>query len=83
MSGGSAKKPRYDESFDFTDVIPVEYVTGERTEKLEMKWEVRNFFTALAMSSDADLPGDEKGRGIKMTFESGKSVSWIEMKDFR
>jgi hypothetical protein len=35
------------------------------------------------MSSDADSPGDGKGQGIEMTFESGKSVSLIEMKDFR
>jgi hypothetical protein len=75
MSGESAKKRRYDEVFDFKNVTPVKYVTGERTEKLEMEWEVRNFLTALEMSSDADSPGDGEGPGIKMTFESGKSVS--------
>jgi hypothetical protein len=76
MSGGNSKKRRYDESFDFvTNVTPVKYVTGERTETREMEWEVRNFLTALAMSSDGDSPGDGKGEGIKMTFESGKSVS--------
>jgi hypothetical protein len=75
MSGGSAQKRRYDELFDFTNVTPVKYVTGERTEKREMEWEIRNFLTALAMSSDADSPGDGKGSGIRMTFESGKSVS--------
>jgi hypothetical protein len=75
MSGEIAKKRRFDEIFDFTNVTSVEYVTGERTEKLEMGWEIRNFFTALAMSSDAVSPGDGKGPGIKMTFESGKSVS--------
>jgi hypothetical protein len=67
MSGGSAKERRYDEIFDFKNVSCVKYVTGERTEKLEMEWEVRNFLTALEMSSD--------GPGIRMTFESGKSVS--------
>jgi hypothetical protein len=57
MSGESAEKRRFDEEFDFTNVTPVKYVTGERTEKLEMEWEVRNFLTALAMSSDGDSPG--------------------------
>jgi hypothetical protein len=75
MSGGTAKKRRYDEVFDFKNVTPVKYVTGERTEKLEMEWEVRNFLTALEMSSDAASPGDGKEEGIRMTFESGKSVS--------
>jgi hypothetical protein len=75
MSGGNAEKRRYDEMFDFKNVTPVKYVTGERTEKLEMEWEVRNFLTALAMSSDADSPGDGNGPAIRMTFESGKSVS--------
>jgi hypothetical protein len=75
MSGESAKKRRYDEIFDFKNVTPVNYVTGERTEKFEMGWEIRNFLTALEMSSDADSPGDGKGPGIRMTFESGKSVS--------
>jgi hypothetical protein len=75
MSGESAKKRRYDEIFDFENVTPVNYVTGERTEKFEMGWEIRNFLTALEMSSDADSPGDGKGPGIRMTFESGKSVS--------
>jgi hypothetical protein len=75
MSGESAKKRQYDEIFDFKNVTPVKYVTGERTEKLEMEWEVRNFLTTLEMSSDADSPGDGKGQGIEMTFESGKSVS--------
>jgi hypothetical protein len=65
------------------NVTPVNYVTGERTEKLEMGWEVRNFLTVLEMSSDADSPGDGEGEGIRMTFESGKSVSLIEMDDFR
>jgi hypothetical protein len=84
MSGGNAeKRRRLDESFDFKNVTPLNYVTGERTEKLEMKWEVRNFLTALEMSSDADSPGDGKGPGIRMTFESGKSVSRIETKHFR
>jgi hypothetical protein len=83
MSGGNAEKRGCEESFDFKNVIPVEYVTGERTEKLEMKWEVRNFLTAVAMSSDADSPGDGEGEGLRMPFESGKSVSWIDMKDFR
>jgi hypothetical protein len=83
MSGGNAEKRGYEESFDFKNVIPVEYVTGERTEKLEMKWEVRNFFTAVAMSSDGDSPGDGEGEGLRMPFESGKSVSLIDMKDFR
>jgi hypothetical protein len=83
MSGGNAEKRRYDEIFDFNNVTPVKYVTGERTEKREMEWEVRNFLTALEMSSDAASPGDGKGRGIRMTFESGKSVSCIEMNDFR
>jgi hypothetical protein len=75
MSGGSAKKPRLNESFDFTDVTPVKYVTGERTDKREMEWEIRNFVTALEMSSDGDSPGDGEGQGISMTFKSGKSVS--------
>jgi hypothetical protein len=75
MSGGSAKKRRYDEIFDFKNVTPVKYVTGERTEKIEMEWEIRNFFTALEASSDGDSPGDGKGKGVRMTFESGKSVS--------
>jgi hypothetical protein len=75
MSGGNAKKPRLDESFDFKNVTPVNYVTGERTEKLEMGWEIRNFLTALEVSSDGDSPGDGEGEGIRMTFESGKSVS--------
>jgi hypothetical protein len=75
MSGGNAKDCRYDEIFDFKNVTPVKYVIGERTEKLEMELEVRNFLTALAMSSDADSPGDGKGPGVRMTFESGKSVS--------
>jgi hypothetical protein len=82
MSGGSAKKPRLDEIFDFKSVTPVNYVTGERTEKLEMGWEVRNFLTVLEMSSDAASPGDGKGPGVRMTFESGKSVSTTEMNDF-
>jgi hypothetical protein len=76
MSGGNAeKRRRLDESFDFKNVTPVKYVIGERTEKLEMELEVRNFLTALEMSSDGDSPGDGKGPGVKMTFESGKSVS--------
>jgi hypothetical protein len=75
MSRGNAKKRRYDEVFDFTDVTPVKYVIGERTEKLEMELEVRNFLTALEMSSDAASPGDGKWPGIRMPFESGKSVS--------
>jgi hypothetical protein len=75
MSGGSAKKPRLNESFDFKNVTPVKYVTGERTDKREMEWEIRNFVTALEMSSDGDSPGDGEGPGIRMTFESGKSVS--------
>jgi hypothetical protein len=79
MSVESAEKPRIDESFDFKNVTPVKYVTGERTEQLEMEWEVRNFLTALAMSSDADSPGDGEAEGIRMTFESGKSVSCIEL----
>jgi hypothetical protein len=80
MSGGNAQKRRYDESFDFQNVTPVKYVTGERTEKREMEWDVLNFLTALAMSSDADSAGDGEGPGIKMNFESGKSVSLIQMK---
>jgi hypothetical protein len=83
MSVESAKKRRYDEIFDFKNVTPVKYVIDERTEKLEMELEVRNFLTALEMSSDAASPGDGKGPGIRMTFESGNSVSLIEMKDFR
>jgi hypothetical protein len=75
MSVESAKKRRLDEIFDFKNVIPVKYVIGERTEKLEMELEVRNFLAALEMSSDADSPGDGEGPGIKMTFESGNSVS--------
>jgi hypothetical protein len=75
MSGESAKKRRHDEIFDFKNVTPVKYVIGERTEKLEMELEVRNFLTALEMSSDAPSPVDGKGPGIRMTFESGKSVS--------
>jgi hypothetical protein len=75
MSGGSAKKRRFDEIFDFENVTPVKYVTGERTEKLEMEWEVRNFLTALEMSSDAASPRDGEGEGLRMPFESGKSVS--------
>jgi hypothetical protein len=75
VSGGNAEKPRIDEIFDFTDVTPVKYVIDERTEKLEMELEVRNFLTTLAMSSDGDSSGDGKGPGVKMTFESGKSVS--------
>jgi hypothetical protein len=77
MSGESSRKRRYDEpeSFDFTNVTPVKYVTWERTEKLEMDWELQNFLTPLEMSSDADSPGDGKVPGIKMRFESGKSVS--------
>jgi hypothetical protein len=75
MSGGNAEKRRLDESFDFKNVTPVKYVIGERTEKLEMELEVRNFLTALEMSSDGDSPGDGKGPGVKMTFESEKSVS--------
>jgi hypothetical protein len=75
MSGESAEERRFDESFDFTDVTPVKYVTGERTEKREMEWEIRNFLTALEVSSDGDAPGDGEGPGIRMTFESGKSVS--------
>jgi hypothetical protein len=71
MSGSSAKKRRFEEIFDFKNVTPVKYVTEERTEKLEMKWDIRNFLTALERSSD----GDGKGPGIKITFESGKSVS--------
>jgi hypothetical protein len=69
MSGESAKKRRFDEIFDFKNVTPVKYVTEERTEKLEMDWEIRNFLRALAMNSDAASPG------IKMIFKSGKSVS--------
>jgi hypothetical protein len=80
MSGGNAEKRGFDETFDFKNVTPVNYVTGERTEKLEMGWEIRNFLTALGMSSDAASPGDGKGPGINMPFESGKSVSSIEMK---
>jgi hypothetical protein len=75
MSGGNAMDCRDDEIFDFRNVTPVNYVTEEQTEKLEMDWEVRNFLMALAMSSDADSPGDGNGPGINMTFESGKSVS--------
>jgi hypothetical protein len=75
MSGGNGKKRRYDEEFDFTNVSPVRYVTGERTEKREMEWEIRNFFTALAMSNDAHSPGDGKRPGIRMNFETGNSVS--------
>jgi hypothetical protein len=75
MSGESAKKRRYDEEFDFTNVTSVKYVTGERTEKLEMDWEIRNVLTALEMSSDGASPGDGEGEGVRMTFESGKSVS--------
>jgi hypothetical protein len=75
MSGESAQKRRYDEIFDFKNVTPVKYVSEERTENLEMKWEVRNFLTALEMSSDGNSPGDGAGPGIRMTFESGKSVS--------
>jgi hypothetical protein len=52
-------------------------------EKREMDWEVRNFLTALAVSSDAASPGDGKGPGMRMNFESGKSVSSIQMKDAR
>jgi hypothetical protein len=74
MSGGNAEERRIDESYDFKNVTPVKYVTGERTEKCEMEWDVRNFLTALEMSSDADSPGDGKGPGIRMTFESGNSV---------
>jgi hypothetical protein len=83
MSGGNAEKRRIDEIFDFKNVTPVKYVTGERTKKCEMEWDVLNFLTALEMSSDADSPGDGKGPGIRMTFESGNSVSLIQMKDFR
>jgi hypothetical protein len=75
MSGGNAETRQYDELFDFKNVTPVKYVTEERTEKFEMEWEIRNFLTALEMSSDATSPGDGKGPGIKMKFESGKSVS--------
>jgi hypothetical protein len=75
MSRGNAEIPRIDESFDFKNVTPVKYVTEERTEQLEMDWEIRNFLRTLAMSSDGDSPGDGGGEGIKMTFESGKSVS--------
>jgi hypothetical protein len=75
MSGETAKKRQYDEIFDFKSVTPMKYVTEERTEKLEMHWEIRNFLRTLAMSSDGDSPGDGKGPGIEMTFESGKSVS--------
>jgi hypothetical protein len=75
MSGGNAEKRRFDEVFDFKNVTPVKYVTGERTEKREMEWEIRNFVTALEVSSDATSPGNEEGQGIRMTFESGKSVS--------
>jgi hypothetical protein len=75
MSGGNAEKRPLDESFDFKNVTPVKYVIGERTEKLEMDWEIRNFLRTVAMSSDGDSPGDGKGPGVKMTFESGKSVS--------
>jgi hypothetical protein len=74
MSGGNAEKRRYDEMFDFKNVTPLKYVTGERTEKLEMEWEVRNFLTALEMSSDAASPGNGQGPGIRMAFESGESV---------
>jgi hypothetical protein len=77
MSGESAKKARHEEIFDFKNVTPVKYVSEERREKLEMEWEIRNFFRALAMNSDAASPG------IRMIFESGKSVSLIEMNDFR
>jgi hypothetical protein len=69
MSGESAKKRRIDEIFDFKHVTPVKYVTEERTEKLEMEWGIRNFLRALAMSMDATSPG------IRMIFESGKSVT--------
>jgi hypothetical protein len=75
MFGGNAEKRRFDEIFDFKNVTPVKFVTGERTEKREMEWEVRNFLTALEMSSDGDSPGNGKGPGIRMTFESGNSVS--------
>jgi hypothetical protein len=67
MSGESAKKRRYDEISDF--------IAGEQTEKIEMEWEIRNFLTAIELSSDDDFPGDGEGLGIKMKFESGKSVS--------
>jgi hypothetical protein len=83
MSGGNGEKRRIDESFDFKNVTPVKYVTGERTEKREMEWDVLNFLTALAVSSDADSPGDGEGPGMRMKFESGKSVSSIQMKDAR
>jgi hypothetical protein len=75
MSGGNAEKRTFDEIFDFTNVTPMNYVTGERTEKREIDWQIRNFLTALEKSSDGDSPGDGKGPGLKMTFESGKSVS--------
>jgi hypothetical protein len=75
MSVESAKKRRLDEIFDFKNVIPVKYVIDERMEKLEMELEVRNFLTALEVSSDGDSPGDGKGPGVRMTFESGNSVS--------
>jgi hypothetical protein len=74
MSRGNVEKTQYDELFNFKNVTPVNYVTGERAEKLEMGWEILNFLTALEMSSDAASPGDGKGPGIRMTFESGKSV---------
>jgi hypothetical protein len=75
MSGGSAKNRRSDEIFYFENVNPVKYVIGERTEKLEMESEVRNFLTALEASSDGDSPGDGEGPGVMITFDSGNSVS--------
>jgi hypothetical protein len=75
MSRGNAAKTQYDELFAFKNVTPVKYVTEERTEKREMEWEVRNFLTAIELSSDAPSPGVGEGQGIGMTFQSGKSVS--------
>jgi hypothetical protein len=76
MSGGNAEKRRIDESDESVDFQNV-------TEQREIDWDVRNFLRALAMSSDADSRGDRKGPGIRINFESGKSVSSIQMKDAR
>jgi hypothetical protein len=65
MSGGNAEERRFDEIFDFTDVTPVNYVTGERTDKLEMGWEIRNSLTALEKSNDAASVADGKGPGVR------------------
>jgi hypothetical protein len=79
MSGGNARKPRLDESFDFENVSTLKYMTGELTDKCEIEWGIRNFVTALETSSRiASSPGDGTGKGrkgISITFESGQSVS--------